>query len=262
MTTATTTRRRTAKKAADPEGDLSEPEAKEAEAPPLNWPLPTVFHAWNAVMNDVQSIGKESRNAQQNFNFRGIDAVLDAVGPVLRKHGVAVVPTAFEHEAERYTTKSGGQMLNRVVQVTYTVYGPQGDSFTGSVFGEAADSGDKAMSKAHSVALRTFLLQALTIPTGDPEPDASSHERATPATAARAEGKPVQHQLPPENAESKQEREDLKAVATENGWDLGAVAKAFEKGSAGKQLREASPDEVIAFTNSLVGGLVSGFKTK
>ncbi|WP_074292986.1 ERF family protein [Mycobacteroides abscessus] len=259
-TAATTTRRRTTKKA-EPEQDMSEPEAKDTDSAPIPWPLPTVFHAWNAVMNDVQSIGKESRNTQQNFNFRGIDAVLDAVGPVLRKHGVAVVPTAFEHEAERYTTKSGGQMLNRVVQVTYTVYGPQGDSFTGSVFGEAADSGDKAMSKAHSVALRTFLLQALTIPTGDPEPDASSHERATPATAARAEGRPVQ-QLAPENAESKQQREDLKAVATENGWDLGAVAKAFEKGSEGKQLREASPDEVVAFTNSLVGGLVSGFKTK
>jgi hypothetical protein len=38
--------------------------------------------------------------------------------------------------------------------------------------GEAADAGDKATSKAHSVAYRTCLLQALSIPTHEPDPDA------------------------------------------------------------------------------------------
>src|SRR5690606_2912843 len=51
---------------------------------------------------------------------------------------------------------------------------------SGATYGEALDSGDKATAKAHSVAYRTFLLQALTIPTHEPDPDESSPERSTP----------------------------------------------------------------------------------
>jgi hypothetical protein len=40
------------------------------------------------------------------------------------------------------------------------------------------DSGDKAVPKAMSVAFRTALLQALALPTDEPDPDASTYERA------------------------------------------------------------------------------------
>lgn len=139
---------------------------------------PTVFQAWNQVMQAIQSIGKDSLNKDQGFRFRGIDAVVDKVGPLLREHGVIVVPGAVDHESERYVTKKGSSMMGETVKMSYTVYGPAGDSFTGAAFGSAADSGDKAMAKAESVALRVFLLEALMIPTGDPDPDESSHERA------------------------------------------------------------------------------------
>lgn len=143
---------------------------------------PTVYEAWSAVMEEVQTIGKNSRNNDQNFNFRGIDAVMDAVGPVLRKHSVIVIPSVGTVDSERYETKRGANMVNRVIEVMFTVHGPRGDSFSGSVYGEAADSGDKSVSKAHSVAYRTFLLQALTIPTGEADPDANSHERTGAAS--------------------------------------------------------------------------------
>ncbi|NKU87713.1 hypothetical protein GS884_09095 [Rhodococcus hoagii] len=58
------------------------------------------------------------------------------------------------------------------------MFGPAGDSFSGSAYGEAADAGDKAVSKAQSVAYRTFLLQGLTVPTEERDPDADVHERA------------------------------------------------------------------------------------
>jgi hypothetical protein len=67
------------------------------------------------------------------------------------------------------------------VEVTYTFYGPEGDSFTAKVPGEAMDVGDKATSKAMSVAYRTVLIQALNLPTGDPEPDSSDYERSSRA---------------------------------------------------------------------------------
>lgn len=142
-----------------------------------------------AVMADVQSVAKRDRNDHQKFNFRGIDAVLNAVGPALRKHGVVVMPHV---ESWTFEPVEVGQkrslMGHALVHVTYTFVGPEGDHLTCSVLGEAMDSGDKAVPKAMSVAFRTALLQALALPTDEPDPDASSYERATgmdPVVAAR-----------------------------------------------------------------------------
>lgn len=150
---------------------------------------PTVVEAFSRVMEEVREIGKKDRNRDQNFMFRGIDTVINTVGPLLRKHGVVIIPIAESIETERYVTSKGTAMKNATVRMRYTVHGPAGDSFEGVTYGEAADSGDKAVSKAQSVAYRVFLLQSLTIPTNEPDPDSSSHERSAlhPAEAARQE---------------------------------------------------------------------------
>lgn len=147
--------------------------------------MTTVYEAFSNVMGEVQGIRKGDRNAQQGFNFRGIDAVLNAVGPALRKHGVIILPRAESIDVERYQTAKGGFMQGVIVRMRYTVLGPEGDSFDGSAYGQASDAGDKAVTKAESVAYRTFLLQALTVPTDEPDPDASSHERATQSVKRR-----------------------------------------------------------------------------
>lgn len=139
--------------------------------------LPTVNVALAAVMAEVQKVGKDSKNAQQGFNFRGIDAVMNAVGPAFRAHGIVTMPNVIDYTAETVATKNGGTMNHIILRVKYVFMGPAGDTMECTVFGEAADSGDKAMSKAHSVAYRTALLQVLTIPTGDPDPDATTYER-------------------------------------------------------------------------------------
>ncbi|RJO71429.1 hypothetical protein D5S18_24985 [Nocardia panacis] len=146
---------------------------------------PTVVEAFSAVMAAVQAIGKGEYNKDQRFHFRGIDTVTDAVGPVLREHGVVILPTAEDIEVERYQTARGTAMQGVIVRMRYTVFGPAGDSFSGVTFGQASDAGDKAVAKAQSVAYRVFLLQGLTIPTNEPDPDASSHERVAYSQAAQ-----------------------------------------------------------------------------
>ena len=141
-------------------------------------PQPTVFEAWSAVMEEVQAVRKSQRNTQQGYNFRGIDAVVNAVGPALRKHKVFVVPQALNRVGYRDVQTSTGKPSREVtVEVTYRVYGPTGDSFDFVAPGESMDFGDKGSPKAMSVAYRTALLQALCIPTDDPDPDAQSYER-------------------------------------------------------------------------------------
>lgn len=141
----------------------------------------TVHQALSKVMGDVQAVKKDSKNQAQRFNFRGIDAVMNAVGPALRKHGVTILPEDVEVHRSNGTTASGKQTAEVVVKVAYRVYGPAGDSIHGKVAAEAMDFGDKATAKAMSVAYRTFLLQALTIPTDEPDPDGESYERGAPS---------------------------------------------------------------------------------
>jgi hypothetical protein len=144
--------------------------------------LPTVNEAWAAVMTEVEQVAK-AQTADMgrggSYKFRGVDAVVDAVGPALRRHGVFIHPKRIKKiVTTEYETKNGGRMVNKEVTVKWQVRGPLGDSFCGESVGEAADSGDKSIAKAQSVAYRVYLLQSLCIPSGDRDPDYDNHERA------------------------------------------------------------------------------------
>ena len=139
----------------------------------------TVFEAINAVMNDVRAVGKEGFNKHQQFQFRGIDGVMNAVGPALRNHGVVAVPMVEEAQYGTVQTNRGGTMSTVRVKMRVRWYGPAGDSFDSVTYGEAFDSGDKATAKAHSVAFRTAILQTLCLPTQESDPDEHTYERAS-----------------------------------------------------------------------------------
>jgi hypothetical protein len=140
------------------------------------------------VMADVSSVKKTDRNTAQNFSFRGIDAVVNAVAPALREHGVIVTPTVLDHH---YSTVEVGrnrtQMAHVLITVKYTFTGTEGDTIECTVLGEAMDAGDKAVPKAMSVAFRIALLQALALPTDEPDPDTYSYERAPAKPSASYE---------------------------------------------------------------------------
>jgi hypothetical protein len=139
-----------------------------------------IAQAMSAIMKEVGAIAKKDKNTSQGFNFRGIDSVVNAVSPALQKYGVIVVPSVEDYE---YATVEIGRnrtaMGHVKVKVTYTFIGASGDSIKATVVGEAMDSGDKATAKAMSVAFRTALLQALSLPTDELDPDATSYERSS-----------------------------------------------------------------------------------
>lgn len=137
-----------------------------------------VIEALNQVMKAIPAVPKGDRNSSQNFNFRGIDAVVNAVGPQFRNHGVVCIPSVVTHHSEEILVGAKATKMRSVtILADYTFYGPEGDKVTTRVLGEAMDSGDKAFSKAMSVAFRTALLQTLALPTDEPDPDAQSYER-------------------------------------------------------------------------------------
>lgn len=176
----------------------------------------SVVSALTAVMSDVQAVKKADRNTQQNYSFRGIDAVINAVGPALRRHGVVVVPVAVAHEFEHYTTAKGTAMRGATLTVTFRFYGPAGDFVEAVVCGEASDTGDKAVPKAHSVAYRTLLLQALCIPTDEPDPDAQTYERAAAVAPADDELETGESEPSPERPASDAQKKRMFALSREH----------------------------------------------
>jgi hypothetical protein len=140
----------------------------------------SIAQALSEVMKAVGGIAKKDRNQSQGFNFRGIDSVVNAVSPQLQKFGVVVVPSVEDYEYATVEIGRNRTAMGHVrVRVRYTFVGPKGDAIAATVVGEAMDSGDKATAKAMSVAFRTALLQALCLPTDEPDPDATSYERSS-----------------------------------------------------------------------------------
>lgn len=137
-----------------------------------------------AVMADVQSLGKNDKNTSQGFKFRGIDAVMNAVGPALRRVGGFIVPNLLSADYSSVPSKNGGVLNVCRLQVHFFVYGQTGEPIVGQVAAEAFDSGDKATAKAMSVAYRTFLLQLLCLPTDEPDPDSFTYETVKPEAPA------------------------------------------------------------------------------
>jgi hypothetical protein len=137
----------------------------------------------NRVKTAIGAVKKEDRNKHQGFNFRGIDAVVNASASVLNEHGIITVPQVIDVKYEPVVIgQNKTPMGHAILKVAYRFYGPAGDYIEAMVASEAMDSGDKAMAKAMSVAYRIALLQVLNLPTDEPDPDSDSYERATPET--------------------------------------------------------------------------------
>jgi hypothetical protein len=131
-----------------------------------------------AVMAEVQGLAKKDKNIAQNFSFRGIDAVLNAIGPAFRKHGGYLTQSVLSADYSTMLAKNGSTLnvVRGIIQ--FNVFGTEGEPVTGDVAAESFDSGDKATAKMMSVALRTFFLQVLLLPTEEPDADLDTYELA------------------------------------------------------------------------------------
>jgi hypothetical protein len=140
-----------------------------------------IYTLMSKIMADLEPIGKDSKNIQQGYTFRGIDAIYSAFHKVLADNGVFFTPHVSKIEREERPGREGGILAFVTVTVAYTFYAPDGSSIDCSVAGEGMDSGDKATKKAMTAAVKTLLEEVFCIETGE---DADS-ERDDPAPQAR-----------------------------------------------------------------------------
>jgi hypothetical protein len=139
-----------------------------------------VYAAIAEVMGELAKIGigKNNKNTQQGYKFRGIDDVYNALAPVLSRCKLLILPRVLNRIVTERETKNGGVLFYVVLDVEFDIVsGVDGSKHTIRVCGEAMDSGDKATNKAMSAAYKYACMEAFCIPTeGDNDADASTHE--------------------------------------------------------------------------------------
>jgi hypothetical protein len=144
-----------------------------------------VYQAINEVATELAQMGiaKNSKNQMQGFNFRGIDAVYNALAPLLAKHKLAILPRCTERICVERTNAKGTALFYVTIKADFDFVGIDGSIHTVSTYGEAMDSGDKATNKAMSAAYKYAAFQAFCIPTEETAIDADSetHEVVKPA---------------------------------------------------------------------------------
>ena len=145
-----------------------------------------IFKAIPAIMDEIGHIGKDNKNQQQGFMFRGIDQVMNTMKPLLAKHGVFVVPEVIDTKREERQTKSGGTLIYTIHNVDFHFFADDGSQVCACVVGEGMDSADKSSNKAMAVAFKYACFQVFCIPTEEmakDDPDGYSPEHSMPSNA-------------------------------------------------------------------------------
>lgn len=141
---------------------------------------PHVLQAINAVMAEIarEGISKDRKNEQQNYKFRGIDDVYNALAPILARNHLVITPKCLSRTKEVVTTAKGGTLFYVTVDMEFELASAiDGSTKVAQMFGEAMDSGDKATNKAMSAAYKYMAMQEFCIPTeGDNDADSTTHQ--------------------------------------------------------------------------------------
>lgn len=126
-----------------------------------------------SVMSELGPIQKTGWNNFHRYHYLKEDDIVNAVRPLLTKHGVAIIPNVLEeHVSERPTAKGGSEVLSRL-RVEYTFVDIEsGEQLPVVSVGHGSDPGDKAAYKALTGALKYALRQLFMISEGGEDPEA------------------------------------------------------------------------------------------
>ena len=134
------------------------------------------------IMGDIGHIGKDktAKTDKFSYKFRGIEDVYNAVGPVLVKYGVFIVPSVKSLSVKQVSTYGGKSATQIVMEVAYRFYAPDGSFVEAITVGESIDTSDKAANKAMSDAMKYAVWQTFCIPTLAVDSETDDLQQAPP----------------------------------------------------------------------------------
>jgi len=199
-----------------------------------NATVPQVFAAINLVAKDLSKIGiLKDQKTDKGVKFRGIDQVLNSLAGPLCEHGLRIITKDIEATPSQRDTKSGGVLYHYAIKVTYEIVCvTDGSSTTAVSYGEAFDSGDKALGKAQSYAFKSLVFATFCVPTF-PEKDADPDHVDSPDTEQPDAKRPIEQPKAKEPAAA--------ASAEQRGTDANDTAAASAPAPASAPASTAEP---------------------
>lgn len=193
---------------------------------------PNIHQRFIAAMADCGYVQKDGYNSFSKYKYVTHDAVVEHVRPALVKNGIVPITRMLECEWPEGATTHGGKANNicRVkMEVSFVNADAPADQIVVAYWGEAADTGDKAIFKAISGAKKYIFTNTFMLASGD-DPETDSPEYKQPAKTA---DKP-KRDLPPNATRATPvtgSLDDLKAryvaMAKDYNIDLKAFGEAF-----------------------------------
>lgn len=140
----------------------------------------------------LAGIAKGDYNEHGKYKFRGIDAVMRGLSPILARNGLMIVPTVVESECRQVQTSGGKPSNHWVVKMNYTFFASESTEpekgYMTQFHGEAMDSSDKGLGKAITSAFKSMLFEVFCIPTeGQDDADSENIQIADQGLGAEQE---------------------------------------------------------------------------
>lgn len=158
-----------------------------------------IYEKVSKVMAEIQPIAKDRKNTQQGYKFRGIDDLMNALSPLVTKHGIfPATQSVSDVLHESVTSKGGGAGTHIIRRYTFRFYAEDGSFVDTMADGEAIDYGDKASNKAYSVAYREAMFKTFVIPFQNEDIEESDHDLKPPQPVAA----PQQAARPPQTSQA------------------------------------------------------------
>ena len=178
---------------------------------------PAIYAAMLQIQERVGAIAKDKRNEFHKYLYRGIDQLYNVMHPLFVEAGVFVAQAVIQSTD---TPLEKGFRVKQRIRLTFVA--ADASSVAVEFEGEAADSHDRATSKANTDAYKNAIFKTFSIPIDD----GSDPEGATPDVAPKKEeatfGKKAEDPKPAAKAPAKSE---AKETTTDNPG--GTVRKTF-----------------------------------
>ena len=110
---------------------------------------PQIYRLIGKAMGEIGAVGKDSVNQSQGFKYRGIDAVYNALSPVMAKYGLFIVPEILEQTREerssvknqwdkdqKKSVEKTTTLLWSILKIRFTMYAPDGSNVPRSLSGK------------------------------------------------------------------------------------------------------------------------------
>ena len=129
-----------------------------------------------AAISDVERIGKDGKNQHFKYTYTSAEQVYRVIRGPLLSHGLVVIP-----EATGYETAGDLGTVRLRLRIVDTETGEQIES---QWYGEGQDKGDKAIYKAVSGGMKTWLKHLFLLPADD-DPEADPATDRAPARSKK-----------------------------------------------------------------------------